>query len=363
MPLVPLARAFVARGDEVVFATAGGFAGRVGGFGFDVLPAGLTVVELNERYAPFRERLATIPFDERRAHAFAWRFAGLDAPAKVAGLLDHARSWAPDLIVHESSDLAAPAVATAVEVDSAHHTFGLGLPRVCLDRAVPALESLWHKLGLEPEPHGGLFRGTYIDVGPPSLMPAEPPAGTHVVPLRPATRGSAPAEWQERLGGDKPVVYVTLGTQFNGPDRFALLLEAVGTVDCTAVVTVGADQDPAALRPPAHMIVERYIPQADVLPLTDAVVCHGGSGSMLAALAHGLPLVLLPAGADQFENAGACSRAGAAIELRPPSVTVDSIRSAVTSVLEDGTFAEAAEGLAAEIERMLTPAEVAAILS
>ena len=127
--------------------------------------------ELNERYAPFRERLASIPFDERRAHAFAWRFAGLDAPAKVDGLLEHARSWAPDLLVHESSDLAAPAVATALEVESAHHTFGLGLPRVCLERAVPALESLWSRLGLEPEPHGGLFRGTYIDVGPPSLRP------------------------------------------------------------------------------------------------------------------------------------------------------------------------------------------------
>ena len=150
-----------------------------------------------------------------------------------------------------------------------------------------------------------------------------------MVPLRPATHGPAPAEWQERLSGSKPVVYVTLGTQFNEPGRFALLLEAVGAVDCTAVVTVGADQDPAALRPPAHMLVERYIPQADVLPLADAVLCHGGSGSMLAALAHGLPLVLLPAGADQFENAGACSRAGAAIELRPPSVTVDSIRSAL----------------------------------
>ncbi len=83
MPLVPLARAFVDRGDEVVFATAGGFADRVGDFGFGVLPAGLSVAELNERYAPFRERLATIPFDERRAYAFAWRFAGLDAPAKV----------------------------------------------------------------------------------------------------------------------------------------------------------------------------------------------------------------------------------------------------------------------------------------
>ncbi len=363
MPLVPLARAFIDRGDQVVFVTAGGFADRVGDFGFDVLPAGLTVVELNERYAPFRERLATIPFDERRAHAFAWRFASLDAPAKVDGLLTHARSWDPDLIVHESSDLAAPAVAAALEVESAHHTFGLGLPRVCLERAMPALDSLWRNLGLEPEPHGGLFRGTYIDVAPPTLMPAEPPSGTRVVPLRPATRGLATAEWQERLGGDNPVVYVTLGTQFNESGRFALLLEAVCAVDCTAVVTVGADQDPASLQSPAHMIVERYIPQVNVLPLADAVVCHGGSGSTLAALAYGLPLVLLPAGADQFENAAACSRAGAAIELRPPAVTVDSVRAAVTSVLEDRAYAEAAQGLAVEMERMLTPAEVAAILS
>jgi hypothetical protein len=177
MPLVPLARAFVARGDDVAFATAGGFAGRVGGFGFDVLPAGLTVIELNERYAPFRERLASIPFDERRAHAFAWRFAGLDAPAKVDGLLEHARSWAPDLIVHESSDLAAPAVATALEVDSAHHTFGLGLPRVCLQRAVPALESLGANSASSPSRTPVFFAARTSTSprpasGPSSLLPA-----------------------------------------------------------------------------------------------------------------------------------------------------------------------------------------------
>ena len=111
------------------------------------------------------------------------------------------------------------------------------------------------------------------------------------------------------------------------------------------------------------MIVERYIPQGEVLPLADAVLCHGGSGSTLAALAHGLPLVLLPAGADQFENAAACEAAEAAIELRPPAVTVDAIRTSLDSVLGESVYAEAANRLADEIRAMRTPAEAAAILS
>ena len=60
------------------------------------------------------------------------------------------------------------------------------------------------------------------------------------------------------------------------------------------------------------MIVERYVPQADVLPLCDVAVGHGGSGSTLGALAHGLPMLLLPHGADQFENAQACAALGVA---------------------------------------------------
>src|SRR6478752_7249724 len=132
MPLVPLARAFADREDEVVFATAAGFAGRVRTFGFDVLPAGLDNAEIGRRYAPFRERLEKLPFAERRPFALTWRFAELDAPAKVDDLLSQASRWTPDLIVHETADLAAPAVAAALDVSSAHHTFGLGLPQACL---------------------------------------------------------------------------------------------------------------------------------------------------------------------------------------------------------------------------------------
>jgi UDP:flavonoid glycosyltransferase YjiC (YdhE family) len=363
MPLVPLARAFADRGDQVVFATAAGFAERVGAFGFDLLPAGLDNAELGRRYAPYRERLEAIPFADRRPYALSWRFGTVDAPAKVHDLFAQVTAWAPDLIVHETADLAAPAVAEAAGVRSVHHTFGLGLPQNCLDRMVPVVAPLWTSLGLEPAADAGLFRGTYIDVSPPGLHPAAPPDGTPVIALQPATPGAPSEEWRDRLTNERPVVYVTLGTQFNQPDRFAVLLEALSLVDCTALLTVGADRDPDAFEPPPNVIVERYIPQGDVLPLADAVLCHGGSGSTLAALAHGLPLVLLPAGADQFENAAACAKAGAAIELRPPVVTVDAIRVSLVSVLGDPAYAGGAKGLADEIRAMRTPAEAAAILS
>jgi UDP:flavonoid glycosyltransferase YjiC (YdhE family) len=100
-----------------------------------------------------------------------------------------------------------------------------------------------------------------------------------------------------------------------------LLAELTGE-DIEVVVTVGELNDPAALGvQPANVHVERWFQLAALLPHCDAVVCHAGSGTTLAALAAGLPLVLVPQGADQFTNADACQRAGVARVLLPGAVT------------------------------------------
>ncbi|UUZ58691.1 nucleotide disphospho-sugar-binding domain-containing protein [Nocardioides sp. B-3] len=70
------------------------------------------------------------------------------------------------------------------------------------------------------------------------------------------------------------------------------------------MATVGQGTDPADLGPqPTNVRVERFLPQGDVLSAVDLVVSHGGSGSLMATLAHGLPSLLLPLGADQPHNA------------------------------------------------------------
>jgi len=122
--------------------------------------------------------------------------------------------------------------------------------------------------------------------------------------------------------------------------------------------------DPALLEPiPRNAIVERFIPQDTVLPHVQATVSHGGSGSMLAALAHGLPMLMLPQGADQFENAEACRSIGAALVLMPDRITAETIRAAMTTLLDDRTYAENAQRVAAEIASMQSPATVLATLT
>jgi UDP:flavonoid glycosyltransferase YjiC (YdhE family) len=362
-PLVPLAKASADAGHEVVFATAARCTERVAAAGFDNLPAGPGVDEIAEQMAAFRIRIQKVPPHERRPETFAYRFATLDAPAKLDALLAEAKAWQPDLIVHETADLAAPPVAAALDVPSVQHSFGRLLPHACLERAAPLTAPLWERLGLEPDPLSGEYRGPYIDICPPSFQDAAPPDDTRVLHLRPAARGAGDPAWRERLARERPVVYVTLGTVFNDADRFRTILMALVDVDATVLATVGRDNDPADIgRVSENVIVERYVPQADVLPLCHVAVGHGGSGSTLGALAHGLPMLLLPHAADQFENAQACALLGAATVLMPNELTPEAVVSAVVGLLEEPSARVAAERLAQEIAAMPTAREVAADL-
>jgi MGT family glycosyltransferase len=159
-----------------------------------------------------------------------------------------------------------------------------------------------------------------------------------------------------------PLVYVTLGTIFNEPALLQALLAALDG-EVSALVTTGRDVDPAALGPaPPRVRIERFVDQAGVLPRCAAVVCHGGSGTTLGALAHAVPLVLVPQGADQFDNAARCAAAGAAVVVRPDELTPEAVRSALRRVLDEPAFTEAAQRLAREIAEMGTPEEVAGVL-
>jgi UDP:flavonoid glycosyltransferase YjiC (YdhE family) len=101
------------------------------------------------------------------------------------------------------------------------------------------------------------------------------------------------------------------------------------------------------------------VSQGLVLPAASVVVSHAGSGSMLATLAHGLPSLVLPQGADQFDNAARCSELGAAVALMPDEVTESAVRDAVRTLLDDPSYRDRAAALAAEIAAMPHPREVA----
>jgi MGT family glycosyltransferase len=117
------------------------------------------------------------------------------------------------------------------------------------------------------------------------------------------------------------------------------VLAGVRDLDVSVVVTLGRELDPHDLGPqPPNVHVEGYIPQSLLLPYCSMVVSHAGAGSVVGALAHGLPMVLIPLGADQPLNAARCEDIRVAQVLDALEVTPDDMRDAVSTVLADPTY-------------------------
>ncbi len=134
---------------------------------------------------------------------------------------------------------------------------------------------------------------------------------------------------------------------------FEKILAGLRDEPVEAVVTVGRTQDPRQFgAQPPHVHLERYIPQSLLYPHCAAVVTHGGSGTLMGALAHGLPLVLLPLGADQPTNAQAAEAAGVARVLDPARMTPADVRDAVRAVLTQRDYRHNARRFRAEISAL-----------
>ena len=128
-------------------------------------------------------------------------------------------------------------------------------------------------------------------------------------------------------------------------------------------MTVGRDQDPAQFGPqPANVHVERYVPQTLLFPRCSLVVSHAGSGTIMAALAEGLPMVVVPIAADQPENAERCAVLGVAQVLPADDLSPETARRAVLDVLAEQSYRRAAAGMRDEINALPGPAFAVGLL-
>jgi UDP:flavonoid glycosyltransferase YjiC (YdhE family) len=316
-PLAPVARAAAAAGHAVAFACDARMAAAVERRGFAALATG-------DAGPPVRRPL--VPAD--RAHeqrVLREHYGGSLRRERAAGIAARCAEWRPDVLVCDEADFGCGDAAQA-----------LGLPLAIVLVAAPGFvppDLAMSGLVLSPFPEG--YR----------------PGPAH----RFRAHDAAPSS------GD--AIYFTLGTIFNleSGDLFTRVLAGLGELDADVFVSVGPHLDPAELGPqPPNVRVARHVDQADVLPRCGAVVSHGGSGSVLAALAHGLPSVLLPIGADQPENADRCLALGVARVLDPVDATPEDVRAAVADL--DGCRPAAAL-LQAEIARLPDPGAAVAALA
>lgn len=359
-PLLPLVEAFRAGGDRVVVAAGDDPGGVVTRSGAEFRRAGHSEMDW---FGVLDSRTRGSPGDglapERINHYFYPRLFGeVAATDMIDDVLACGRDLEPDVVVFETYALAGPLAADLLGVPGVHHHISPMLPHEVLQLADDAVSPLWRSFGRDTPGYAGAYRGVTIEVTPPSLERQQIPSGESLA-LRPVRLPLLPL-----TPSTPPVVYVTLGTFFGAnADVFRAVLDGLAEEPVEMVVTVGADQDPARLGPtPKNAQVERFVPQADLLPACSAVVHHGGSGTLFGSLAHALPQVVVPQGADNFVNAHLLARSGAGRTLRPGEVAPESVRQALRLVLDDESYRDAARLIAGEIGVMPGPHDVAQTL-
>jgi len=153
----------------------------------------------------------------------------------------------------------------------------------------------------------------------------------------------------------EPSVLVSLST-YAFPGMAACLqtiLDAAGTLDARVVVTTGPVIDPADLRLPANTVAHRFVPHAELMPQASLVVGHGGHGTTMQALAHDLPLVVMPLHPflDQPMVAASVQRAGAGRVVKR-STSAEELAPVLAELLADGPHRAAAARLGAAIRAL-----------
>ncbi len=360
-PMLPLARALADAGHAVAFATAESIAPHVVKAGFEFLPAGISLPDqLTEARRRYPEQAAL--FGAERFENFVPRMlAGVAAPPRIDDLVPIVEEWRPDVVVHDETELGGPVAAARAGIPHVDHSVGILRPLSMFRLAHQTLEPVYERCGVQLGPHAGLFDYLYLDVCPPSLqspwideIDVAHPMTNAAVPPDP---GEEPPSWLAHLA-DRPTLYVSLGTIFNNdPTVFKTILEGVREEPVNVIATVGRQNDPADLGPqPDNVHMERYVSQALLLPHCDVVVNQGGT-AILSILAEGLPMIVVPQGANQFHNAAALVGAGVGRSLLPGEVAAAAVRAELRALLDDPGYGERAAGLAAEIEAMPGPAE------
>jgi MGT family glycosyltransferase len=236
------------------------------------------------------------------------------------------------------------------------------------DRALNRLtERLWDAKGLEPlnalrrrlglEPLAHVFdqvrraRRQLVLTSPGFDFPAAvSDAVRYVGPVLDDPPWADAAPWTPPAGMG-PLVLVAMSTTFQDQiECLQRVVDALGRLPVRAVVTTGPAIDPRALRAQPSVSVLASAPHRRVMREAALVVTHGGHGTVMKALAAGVPMVLMPHGRDQADTAVRVTERGAGITLGR-AAHAEAIAGAVRKVLDTPSYRAAACSLGELVRR------------
>lgn len=358
-PLLPYAREMAARGHDIRIACRVDLAEQIAKAGF---PHVVLEEPRQEELEAIWKRAGSLGASEALKVYVEEIFGGLMIEYALPGVLAEVKDWQPQLIVRESAEGAA---------HFASQTFGIPCMRVEVHNG-QSEEDLLYANFREPfarwQNHCGLPVGDLTHLHDEPVFCGFPAALDGDVfrhsrsPVRVFDRQRPesvdPAVWGKEEG--KPFVYLTFGTVAHRMDAaryiFRAALDAVAGLEVKALLTTGVALSEDVLGPVAENVaVRRYVPQDQVLPHADAMISHGGSGTMVGGFAAGVPQVITPLFADQPSNAELLQKAGLGRAVMDQ--TPEKIRAALEDVLQCRPTRKAADDVAAEMAAMMPVAQ------
>jgi len=154
--------------------------------------------------------------------------------------------------------------------------------------------------------------------------------------------GAAPWHTPWPAGDSRPLLLVSLSTLDQGQASILQrILTAIAPLPVRALVTLGPSLDATQFTAPPNAVFETFVPHGSVLPQVTAMVTQCGMGTLMKALAHGIPLVCVPLAGDQPDNAARVVARGAGVRLGPDA-SPEQIRGAIRRILDEPSFRDAA---------------------
>jgi UDP:flavonoid glycosyltransferase YjiC (YdhE family) len=360
--LTPLAQACAAAGHDVRVASQPSLAATAARSRLPFVSVGYNI----DAVASFRELLlgrgrraspARAPTRPRALAVFA-----AAARAMTGELIGWAASWQPDVVVCEPTALAGPIVAKALGIPALRQLYGLDLMSRFADALRDTCDEVGRGYGVpEADPFGAL---TFDPCPAPMRLPGSAASRpVRYVPYSglPVGRTALP----DRAG--RPRVCITFGTTMAllGREFFLVphVIEILAGQGVQVVAAITAEQrhllGPAA----AWAHVEQDVPLTEILPECDAVIAHGGAGTVLTALGYGLPCLLLPQLPDHAAHARQVEAAGAGLVITRPDLTAHRLTGCLRALLEAPEYRSAAARLGEAMAIQPPPAELASGLA
>jgi UDP:flavonoid glycosyltransferase YjiC (YdhE family) len=284
---------------------------------------------------------------EQQAQSMMATMAGAEIALDASDALAELR---PELAVVDCMLPAAIAAARAAgtpTVSLVHFLYGLARTQMLQTGGgwttdLGSLAATHRLLGLAPAPNGlaAWEAPELVLVSAPGWLDVDcdaPANVLHAGPLAVAVGAGRPVH---ATATRRRVLLLTFSTTVmdGQTELIERVCEAVAGLDLDAVLTLGPAVEADSLEIPDNVEVVQFADHDRLMPASAAVIGHGGLGTVLRALAHGVPQLLLPLGRDQAFNAERVEHTGAGIRL-PTDAPHARIRAALRGLLTDRRFA------------------------